>query len=200
MSNEHDHPCAAVAAIQYALDHQDECPMEFLRSWFHGDFDVIRKEWPDVPDAVFKGADPLNDILMKHGASNVHVESNVPDSRSIKSEIMKPAPFIRDNKGCWVHPSIPPLDEDVQLTDFLESIGFDVKPIFYNDVEEPLFFGQKPTFGNWFPDPPQSRSGADWRLVAIKREIDNKQRRRGPVAIFVTPSEGALSFFRFLRF
>jgi hypothetical protein len=50
---------AAVAAIAYVLDMRTECPMEFLRCWNQGDFDVIRNEWPDAPEAVFAGADPL---------------------------------------------------------------------------------------------------------------------------------------------
>lgn len=48
----------ATAAIEYALDPETECPMDFLRCWFHGDFDVIRREWPEAPRAVFIGADP----------------------------------------------------------------------------------------------------------------------------------------------
>lgn len=48
---------AAVAAIQFALD--DEQGMLFLRYWNQGDFDVIRREWPDAPEEVFIGADPL---------------------------------------------------------------------------------------------------------------------------------------------
>jgi hypothetical protein len=48
---------AAVAAISYALD--DDDGLTFLRLWFQGDFDVIRREWENVPDQVFIGADPL---------------------------------------------------------------------------------------------------------------------------------------------
>lgn len=48
---------AAVAAIEYAL-RTDE-GLEFLRCWLHGEFGSIRKEWPDAPEAVFVGADPL---------------------------------------------------------------------------------------------------------------------------------------------
>lgn len=47
----------AVAAIQYVLDNPYEEPLEFLRAWMYGDFDVLRNEWPDVPDSVFIGAD-----------------------------------------------------------------------------------------------------------------------------------------------
>lgn len=50
---------AAVAAIQYAIENSDEEPIQFLRCWYHGDFDAIRQEWNDVPDEVFIGADPL---------------------------------------------------------------------------------------------------------------------------------------------
>lgn len=49
---------AAVSAIEYAL-RTDE-GLEFLRCWMHGNFDAIRKEWPDVPESVFIGADPLH--------------------------------------------------------------------------------------------------------------------------------------------
>jgi Lar family restriction alleviation protein len=50
---------AAVAAIQFALE--DECGdgLQFLRYWNEGEFDVIRRNWADVPEAVFIGADPL---------------------------------------------------------------------------------------------------------------------------------------------
>ncbi|WP_295487905.1 hypothetical protein [uncultured Pseudomonas sp.] len=51
---------AAVAAIQYALKHQMEDPIEFLHCWNEGDFESIRNEWKDVPEEVFIGADPLH--------------------------------------------------------------------------------------------------------------------------------------------
>ncbi|NLA69326.1 MAG: hypothetical protein GX856_14000 [Gammaproteobacteria bacterium] len=48
---------AAVAAIQFALttDHG----FSFLRLWNMGEFDVIRRAWPEAPAEVFVGADPL---------------------------------------------------------------------------------------------------------------------------------------------
>ncbi|CAD0264212.1 hypothetical protein DENIT_20099 [Pseudomonas veronii] len=49
---------AAVAAIQFAL--QGDEGMSFLRCWNEGDFDAIREEWPEAPEAVFIGADPLH--------------------------------------------------------------------------------------------------------------------------------------------
>jgi hypothetical protein len=49
---------AAVAAIQFALD--DDDGMQFLRLWNGGDFDDIRREWPEAPEEVFMGADPLH--------------------------------------------------------------------------------------------------------------------------------------------
>jgi len=55
-----DQSCdAAVAAIAFTLDMQTESPMEFLRCWNQGDFDVIREEWPEAPEEVFIGADLL---------------------------------------------------------------------------------------------------------------------------------------------
>jgi hypothetical protein len=49
---------AACAAIAFAL--KDMEGMAFLRCWNDGDFDSIRREWPEAPEAVFIGADPLH--------------------------------------------------------------------------------------------------------------------------------------------
>ena len=49
---------AAVAAIQFALETADG--LAFLRCWNEGNFDAIRREWPEAPEAVFVGADPLH--------------------------------------------------------------------------------------------------------------------------------------------
>ena len=45
----------AVAAIEFALN--TDSGLEFLKCWFQGDFDVIRREWPKAPRDVFTGAD-----------------------------------------------------------------------------------------------------------------------------------------------
>lgn len=48
---------AAVASIMYVLANPCESPIEFLSCWVHGDFDILRKEWENVPEEVFIGAD-----------------------------------------------------------------------------------------------------------------------------------------------
>lgn len=46
------------AAISYALKcGNGDGGLEFLACWREGNFGAIRKEWPDAPDAVFKGAE-----------------------------------------------------------------------------------------------------------------------------------------------
>ena len=43
-----------MAVITYMLnDGRRQEPMEFLRCWAHGDFDLIRREWPDAPPDCF---------------------------------------------------------------------------------------------------------------------------------------------------
>lgn len=49
---------AAVAAIQFALEADEG--LVFLRCWNEGNFAAIRREWPDAPEEVFIGADPLH--------------------------------------------------------------------------------------------------------------------------------------------
>jgi hypothetical protein len=51
-------PHAAVAAIEFALK-DDDCEA-FLRCWNEGNFDAIRREWPEAPEEVFIGADSLH--------------------------------------------------------------------------------------------------------------------------------------------
>lgn len=48
---------AALAAMEFMLNPECECPMEFLRCWNEGNFDAIRDEWPEAPEAVFVGAE-----------------------------------------------------------------------------------------------------------------------------------------------
>lgn len=55
MANENRN--AAVEAINFAL--QTDEGLVFLRLWQHGDFEAIRKEWPECPNSVFIGADSL---------------------------------------------------------------------------------------------------------------------------------------------
>lgn len=46
------------AAINYALKcGSGDGGLEFLACWREGNFDAIRKEWPDAPSAVFEGAE-----------------------------------------------------------------------------------------------------------------------------------------------
>lgn len=51
----------SLAVINYMLsenvDSRDDA-MTFLRYWYEGEFDVLRRNWNNIPDAVFIGADP----------------------------------------------------------------------------------------------------------------------------------------------
>lgn len=53
-----DGSTAPVAAIKFSL--KTDCGDQFLRCWVEGSFDAIRSEWPEAPEAVFIGADPLH--------------------------------------------------------------------------------------------------------------------------------------------
>jgi len=45
----------AVEAIKLALETDEG--LQFLRLWTYGEFDDIRKEWPECPESVFVGAE-----------------------------------------------------------------------------------------------------------------------------------------------
>ena len=45
----------AVAAIAFALE--DDDGIEFLRYWNEGEFDILRRNWPDAPEEVYIDAD-----------------------------------------------------------------------------------------------------------------------------------------------
>lgn len=51
----------AVAAIQFALE-TDSDGLHFLSLWNEGEFDLLRREWPEAPEAIYIGADPLLEV------------------------------------------------------------------------------------------------------------------------------------------
>lgn len=51
-------PEPAVAAIEFALTTDEG--LAFLGCWNEGEFEAIRSEWPDAPEEVFIGADPMH--------------------------------------------------------------------------------------------------------------------------------------------
>jgi|SRR5687768_1541777 len=66
---------AAVAAIKYALYSGESDSDTFLRLWFEGNFDAIRREWNNVPDEVFAGADPLISVPQENNLRQAAVEA-----------------------------------------------------------------------------------------------------------------------------
>lgn len=48
-------PMAAKAAMDYAQIADDG--LAFLKRWQEGDFDTIRREWPEAPEAVYVSRD-----------------------------------------------------------------------------------------------------------------------------------------------
>lgn len=50
---------SATAAIAFSLSMDDaDDAMEFLRLWNEGEFNLIRRSWPEAPEEIY-GADPL---------------------------------------------------------------------------------------------------------------------------------------------
>lgn len=79
---------AATAAIQFALS--DDDGEDFLRYWNEGEFDVIRRNWPDAPPEVFIGADSL--LRLNEGMSwALLAVSAIPDE---PNAIMAASPDI----------------------------------------------------------------------------------------------------------
>lgn len=49
----------AIAVIDYVVKHPTEDVIAFLNCWNEGDFEALRREWPDAPEEIYIGADPL---------------------------------------------------------------------------------------------------------------------------------------------
>ncbi len=49
---------ASTAAIAFAIETEDG--LDFLRHWNEGSFDICRGGWPDAPEDVYIGADPMH--------------------------------------------------------------------------------------------------------------------------------------------
>lgn len=55
-----DQPNPSLAVIQYITSDNvdgDQDAMEFLNYWNEGEFDILRRNWDNIPDEVFIGAD-----------------------------------------------------------------------------------------------------------------------------------------------
>jgi hypothetical protein len=51
---------AAMAAINFALDHLPKYEIYyFLAYWREGDFEHIRIDYPEAPEEIYIGADPI---------------------------------------------------------------------------------------------------------------------------------------------
>ena len=48
---------AAIELIKYAYTKRYDCHL-ILELWLHGEFEILRKEFTDIPDACFVGCDP----------------------------------------------------------------------------------------------------------------------------------------------
>ena len=59
----------AVAAIQFALETHNDDGLHFLRLWNEGEFDLLRREWPEAPEDIYIGADPLLDRAVQKGGA-----------------------------------------------------------------------------------------------------------------------------------
>lgn len=51
---------ASNTVINFILANPCESPMEFLRCWNEGNFDSLRKEWPEAPDEIYIGPDQFH--------------------------------------------------------------------------------------------------------------------------------------------
>ncbi|XXF10171.1 phosphohydrolase [Pseudomonas sp. D2-3] len=61
------------AVIDYMLNAgRAEEPMEFLRNWNEGNFDALRREWPDAPIAIYYA-----DVLADHAAIDAALQAEL---------------------------------------------------------------------------------------------------------------------------
>lgn len=44
---------ASVAALEFAM--KADCHDAFIKLWLHGQFDELRKEWPEAPESIYAG-------------------------------------------------------------------------------------------------------------------------------------------------
>lgn len=112
---------ASEAAIAYALE--DEEGMQFLRYWNEGEFDILRRNWDNIPDEVFIGADS------KFAPANATMASvGVPPSTGT-THILKTdhEPFDAVARGVKTH-EIRNNDRNFEVGDFIELVRYPEVP------------------------------------------------------------------------
>lgn len=87
---------AAVAAIQFALSNPEG--MEFLRLWNEGEFDILRRDWPEAPDSVYIGAESTPEDLQPSGEETTppHAPAGVKTLSEFMAEQEALHPGIHD--------------------------------------------------------------------------------------------------------
>ena len=59
-SSEKHRPCSTYESELFRTSLETDDGLAFLRCWNEGNFEAIRSEWPEAPESVFVGADPLH--------------------------------------------------------------------------------------------------------------------------------------------
>lgn len=55
------------AVIGFVLANRSESPLEFLQCWNEGDFEALRKEWPEAPEEIYIGPDTQHPKTIGYG-------------------------------------------------------------------------------------------------------------------------------------
>lgn len=115
-------PNAAVAAIKFALERKFECPIELLQCWLHGDFDSIRREWPDAPEDIFIGADPLATGSLIEKSTDLATEIDLLKSKVLELEKFQKA--VNELQQFFTsHNGVPVDKATIKAEDFWRIIG-----------------------------------------------------------------------------
>lgn len=81
----------AVAAILYALEADEG--FEFLSYWNEGEFDICRRNWPDAPEEVYIGADPMHPKTMQMLSEQSEPKPiDIPDDCDVRKILLRVVP------------------------------------------------------------------------------------------------------------
>ena len=120
---------AGTAAIEFALEDATGEGMAFLRCWLYGDFDVIRNEWPEAPESVYIGADPLHPetvamLAAAPEAPPVAAQPAVPDGLLTAADMKHLRRFSECAEDCDGH-DVPKEDmKRLERLGAVRSLGF----------------------------------------------------------------------------
>ena len=129
-------PNPALAAIEYTLDtanhdHESGVQLDFLEYWSLGEFDTLRRNWENIPDEVFIGADSQFKPTVKSECIPFVLDART--MKPVKLSELEEYSFCNEDEDLYLHEIVIRVSQDA--LDESKEIVKGIPDNFTNDLQ-----------------------------------------------------------------